>query len=178
MTPLLAVAALLGPPVELGALFDAAALAALPSAREPWSLLRTAEPAVTADRIEAGGLFLGAPALLGVHGASWTDTTWRLGDVDITDPDRGGTPLLTVPAEALESLVLTTALGPAAAAGSGAQVALSMRKPGAAWRGALALHATPSAFAGAGSRDAVAPPIASMASRGASATWSISRLTG
>ena len=70
MILLLALAAALGPPLELGSLFDAAALAALPSGREPWSLLRTAEAVVTADRIESGGLYAGTPARLGVHGAS------------------------------------------------------------------------------------------------------------
>ena len=160
MTPLVAIAVLLGPPVELGAIFDAAALAALPSGREPWSLLRTAEAAVTADRIESGGLFAGTSALIGVHGAPWADTTWRLGAIDVTDPDRGGTPLIAIPAEALESLTLTTALTPVAAAGSGAQVALAVREPAASWRGALALHTTPSGLTGSG--DGVAPPIASM----------------
>ena len=139
MTPLLAIAVLLGPPLEppleLGTMFDAAALAALPSGREPWSLLRTAEAAVTADRIESGGLFLGTPALLGVHGASWADTTWRLGAIDVTDPDRGGTPLIAVPAEALESLTLKTALTSVGASGSGAQVALAVREPDHSWRG-------------------------------------------
>ena len=159
LTPVM-LAVLLGPPVELGSIFDAAALAALPSGREPWSLLRTAEATVSADRIESGGLFLGAPALFGVHGTSWTDTTWRLGAVDITDPDRGGTPLLAVPAEALEALVLTTALSPVAVAGSGAHVAMQPRRPDAQWRGALAVHTTPSALAGSG--EGVAPPIASL----------------
>jgi hypothetical protein len=160
MTPLLAIAVLLGPPVELGTLFDAAALAALPSGREPWSLLRTAEAVVTADRIESGGLFLGAPALFGVHGASWTETTWRLGDIDITDPDRGGTPMITVPVEALQSLTLSSALTPVAGAGSGARVALAVREAEDAWRGALTLHTTPSGLAGSG--EGIAPPIASM----------------
>jgi len=160
MTPLLAIVVLLGPPLELGTLFDAAALAALPSAREPWSLLRTAEAVVTADRIESGGLFLGTPALLGVHGASWADTTWRLGDIDITDPDRGGTPLITVPAEALESLTLSTALTPVVGPGFGPQIALAPRAAEDSWRGALALHTTPSGLAGSG--DGIAPPIASM----------------
>jgi hypothetical protein len=160
MTPLLAIAVLLGPPLELGTVFDAAALAALPSGREPWSLLRTAEAAVTADRIESGGLFLGEPALFGVHGASWTDTTWRLGDIDITDPDRGGTPLIALPVEALAGLTLSTALTPVAAAGSGAQVTLAVREPEDSWRGALALRTTPSGLAGSG--DGIAPSIASL----------------
>jgi len=160
MTPLLAPALLTAASIELGSIFDAAALAALPSGREPWSLLRTAEPTISADRIDAGGLFLGAPALFGVHGTSWTDTTWRLGDVDITDPDRGGTPLIDVPAEALESLTLTTALTPVAVGGSGANVALAVRAPRTSWHGALAVHTTPSGLAGSG--DGVAPPIAAM----------------
>jgi hypothetical protein len=160
MTPFLVLAALLGPPVELGSLFDAAALSGLPSSREPWSLLRTAEPAITADRIESGGLFSGAPALFGVHGTSWTESAWQLDGIDITDPDRGGTPMILVPTEALDAITLTTALTPASGRGSGARVALATRRPGESWRGALALHTTPASLTGSG--DGVAPPIAAL----------------
>lgn len=160
MILLLALAAALGPPIDLGSVFDAVALAALPSGGEPWSLLRTAEAVVTADRIESGGLYAGTPARFGVHGASWTETTWRLGGIDITDPDRGGTPLIAVPAEAIESITLATALTPVGRGGAGPQLALETRQPGDSWRGAVALHATPSSLAGSG--QGVAPPIASL----------------
>jgi hypothetical protein len=160
MTLAAVLALALAPPVELGAVFDADALEALPSGREPWSLLRTAEAAVTADRIEAGGLHLGTPALVSVHGASWTETTWALGGIDLTDPDRGGTPLLALPAEALESVTLKTALAPASVGGPGAHVALAPRAAGEEWHGALALGTTPEALAGSGG--GVAPPIAAM----------------
>ena len=68
--------------------------------------------------------------------------------------------MITVPVEALESLTLATALTPVAAAGSGAQVTLAVRQPEDSWRGALAVHTTPSGLAGSG--DGVAPPIAAM----------------
>ncbi len=162
LTGALALAVLAGPPVQLETVFDAAALAALPSAREPWSLLRTAEAVVTADRIEGGGLWTGAPALVGVHGAPWTETTWRLGAVEVTDPDRGGTPLLFVPAEALAAITLETALLPVDAPAAGPRVTLAPRRPEEAWRGGLSVHTTPSGLAGSG--DGVAPPIASLRS--------------
>ena len=156
----LGVLLLAGPLAGLGSFFDSAALAGLPSGREPWSLLRTGEAAVTADRIESGGLFLGAPALFAVHGGSWTETTWRLGDADVTDPDRGGRPLVVVPAEALAGLTLGTALEPAATGGAGAHVSMAPRRAAEAWKGSLALAVTPSGLNGSG--DGVAPPIATL----------------
>ena len=91
MTPLLALAVLLGPARRAG--LDLRRRRAGRACRRRASRGRCCaprRPSVTADRIESGGLFLGAPALFGVHGASWTDTTWQLGDIDVTDPDRGG----------------------------------------------------------------------------------------
>ncbi len=115
---------------------------------------------MTADRIDSGGLFPGAPALFGVHGSSWTETTWQLDGIDITDPDRGGVPLVVVSAEAIEGVSLATALTPVSRRGSGADVSLRVREGGDAWGGALALHTTPSGLSGSG--DGVAPPIASL----------------
>ena len=140
MTPLLAIAVLLGPPVELG--IASSTPRRWPRCRRDASRGRCSGPRRRrSPRIgsKAAGCSSATPALFGVHGASWTDTTWRLGDIDVTDPDRGGTPLIAVPVEALESLTLATALTPVAAAGSGAQVALAVREPAASWRGALAL---------------------------------------
>jgi len=81
---------------------------------------------------------------VGAHGSSWTQTSFRLDGVDITDPLRTGRPLLDVPLDALRAIDVGN--GVAARAdemGPGAAFALVPRRPRESWQGALRLHATP-----------------------------------
>src|SRR5436190_2490411 len=70
----------------LGAEITVDPLGTLPSSANLFALLDTIVPDVIADRIDAGGTAAGAPSLVGAHGSSWTQTTFRVGDVDITNP--------------------------------------------------------------------------------------------
>ncbi len=142
-----------------GASFGAAPLRELPSGGGLWPLLETVEGSAVTDRIDAGGLYAGTPALLGAHGGSWTDTVYRLGELDATDPDRGGTPLFWPDTAALEGVQMDTALTPADSAGPGPVVVLEPRRPGSAWHGAAEATGAP-----ASSRPAGPPPIARFAS--------------
>src|SRR5256885_9077384 len=78
------------PPVRerppLGASITVSALGALPSSANLFSLLDTVVPDVIADRIDTGGLSAGAAARVGAHGSTWTQTTFPVGDADITSP--------------------------------------------------------------------------------------------
>src|SRR5205823_3818949 len=47
-----------------------------------------------ADRFLAGGLNAAAPPRVGGFLNSWTQTEFRIGDITITDPRAGGTPML------------------------------------------------------------------------------------
>lgn len=120
-----------------GTTFDAAQLRGLPWSGSLWSVLETAEAAAITDRIEGGGLYAGEPALVGVHGSSWTQSSYRFGDLDVTDPDQGGTPLLLPDLGALEAVEVDSALAPVEAGGPGATLTLTPRRPGPRWRGAL-----------------------------------------
>ena len=68
-------------------------LADLPSSDNLPSLLGAVLPELIPDRLDTGGISTGEAARLGAHGSTWTQTQYRLGDVDITDPDGSGTPL-------------------------------------------------------------------------------------
>ncbi len=117
--------------------FDAEALRSLPSGRDPWSLLETIEPFAVVDRIDTGGLWVGRPAHLSAHGGSWTDTSYRLGGLDVTDPRRGGLPLPLVPLSGLESLSFVSAAAPIDLPGNGSTVVLVPRRPGSRWSGSF-----------------------------------------
>ncbi len=85
------------PPVErqpLGNSFAIDPLADLPSGATIFSLLDSAIPEVISDRVDAGSLTPGQPPRLGAHGSSWTQTMFRIGEVDVSDPDASGTPLI------------------------------------------------------------------------------------
>ena len=78
----------------LGTSITVDTLGILPAAGNLLSLIDTAVPDVITDRIDTGGLSAGEAARLGAHGSTWTQTLFMLGDVDITDPNGSGGPLL------------------------------------------------------------------------------------
>ena len=85
------------PPLEpqpLGNYFTVGALADLPSGATIFSLLDTSVPELISDRIDAGSLTAGQAARFGAHGSSWTQTMFRIGDVDISLPRSVGTPFI------------------------------------------------------------------------------------
>jgi hypothetical protein len=145
-------------PYPPGSRFDQELLRDLPSAHDVWSLFETVDATAIRDRMSTGGLYAGEPGLLGIHGASWTQPTWRLGDIDLTDPDRMGVPLLLVDPDWLESIGAATALIPADDAGPGAAVTLVPRRPGTSWHGSLGADVAPSGLQS--SRTGAAPRLA------------------
>jgi len=125
-----------------GTTFGAEALRDLPSSRDAWSLLETAETSSVADRIDGGGLWTGQAARFAAHGGSYAESSFRLGDADVTDPFGSGAPLLRPDLDGLAGLVATTALVPPEDAGSGPRLLLLPPRPGNFWRGTLQGAAT------------------------------------
>jgi hypothetical protein len=122
--------------------FDADFLRDLPSGRDVFSLLETAEPLTIADRIDGGGLFTGEAGRLSARGASWTQTTFLLDGVDITDPLTGGRPLLLPWDEAFTSAGFGIGGARQNVAAPGPLIGLMTRLPGDAWTGILTLDST------------------------------------
>jgi hypothetical protein len=118
---------------SLGPDFDTDLLQGLPMSNGLWSLFETVESTAILDRMEGGGLYVGEAGLMGIRGSSWTQTSWRLGDLDITDPDRTGTPLFFAGPEALDAVEISAGLRPADQRGAGPGISLSVRRPGPVW---------------------------------------------
>src|SRR5438552_16337040 len=78
----------------LGSTITAGALAELPTSENALSLLDGAQADLISDRLDTGGLTTADPARMGAHGSTWTQTRFRLGPADITDPDGAGSPLV------------------------------------------------------------------------------------
>jgi hypothetical protein len=129
------------PRASLGQSFDAELLRDLPAHRL-WSLLEIADATAIVDRIENGGLYTGESQRFAAHGASWTQVSYRLDGLDVTDP-WGGTPLHLPDLQALAGVDLLTGAAPARLGGAGPVVDLALRPPGRAWGGTLAVQALP-----------------------------------
>ena len=129
---------------SLGPEFDGDLLRGLPMSNGLWSVFETIESTAILDRMEGGGLYVGEAGLLGIRGSSWTQASWRLGDLDITDPDRTGTPLFFAGPEALEAVQISAGVRPADEKFAGPGVSLSVRRPGTVWHKTVQASQIPS----------------------------------
>ncbi len=120
-------------------------LGALPGSRTVWSLLETAHPFVISDRIDNGGLWSAEPSLIAGHGSSWSQTTFRLNGLDVTDPGRG-TPLVYPDLDILDAVEVDSASLPAEAGGPGPLIVMVPRRPGDTWTGTAQAFVTPRAL--------------------------------
>jgi TonB-dependent receptor-like protein len=143
----------------LGSSITVDALGELPSSATIFALLDTAIPDVVADRLDTGGLSAGDPARVGAHGSTWTQTLFRVGDVDITDPNGNGTPLLSPGVVEWERVDVSTGIMPVDGPAPGLSVSLVPRRPFDAWRGSFDVFGS-LPFLNAGGSTATPPSIA------------------
>ena len=114
----------------LGAWFTVEPLGGLPLAGSIFPLLSTVAEVIP-DRIDTGGLSAGSPAREGAHGETWTQTTYRVGDADVTNLSGAGTPLLMPGVDVWERVDVTTGMMPIDVGVPGMAVGLTPRRPAA-----------------------------------------------
>lgn len=93
-------------------------------------LVETTIAAVTSDRFDASGTGTGVAPKIGAYDQSWTHTTYRLGDLEITNPLRPGTPLVLPDAASLDSFSITSAPSLAEMSATGTRLDLMPLRPG------------------------------------------------
>jgi hypothetical protein len=142
----------------LGASITVDALGGLPSSANLFSLLDTVIPDVIADRIDTGGVSAGAAARVGAHGSTWTQTIFRVGDADVTDPIGNGAPLLIPGVDQWERVEVATGMMPIDVSAPGMAVSLAPRHPAASWTRSFEFLGSPPAL-DAGSDTATPPAI-------------------
>src|SRR5262245_47964792 len=142
----------------LGASFTVDALGTLPSSASIFPVL-TSIADVIGDRNDTGGISAGSPARVGAHGSTWTQTTYRVGDADITNLSGSGTPLLMPGVDVWERMDVSTGLMPIDVDAPATAVTLTPRRPGAATLRSIELFGSPP-FANAGSATDTPPSIA------------------
>src|SRR5262245_27571699 len=142
----------------LGAEITVGPIGNLPSSDNLFALFDTIVPDIIADRIEAGGTAAAAPSRVGAHGSTWTQTSYRVGDADITDPALIGLPLLMPGVDAWEHVEAATGLMPIDLNAPGMAVTLTPRHSANDWARSVELSVSGPAI-NAGSSTADPPAI-------------------
>jgi hypothetical protein len=109
------------------------ALTDMPASSNLYSLLEMMQADLISDRMDTGGLGMGQPARIGAHGSSWTQTQFRIGDVNITDPTGSGTPLFMPGVLEWGRVDVQTGLMPIDINAPGLAITLTPRRPSATW---------------------------------------------
>lgn len=147
------------PPLPLASTFEAAILADLPSAGNLFSLLETAQAEIISDRF-SGGVNQTDAARLGAFLTSWTQTAFRIDDVDISSAV-DGRPMFVPPVTLWQRVNIWSGTMPADATGPGLLVSLEPMRPSASWRAEAAGSGSGDALVSSGGR--LAAPIAKQA---------------
>jgi hypothetical protein len=117
----------------LGSEIDADTLRDLPLGENLYSLGETIQPEVIADRFSSAGLNVGAPARLGAFLASWSQTSFRIGDVDVSDPTGRGASLLFPEILFWRHVEVSTGMMPDSLSAPGLAFTLEPRRPTSTW---------------------------------------------
>lgn len=117
----------------LEAVLDSPVLADLPTTGSLAALLETTQSTLIADRFSAGGLYPTQPTRIGGFLSSWSQTTFQVGDVDVTDPSGSGTPLFTPDLALWNAIHVTTAHIPTRTNAVGLAVRLVPLEPEIQW---------------------------------------------
>ncbi len=132
------------------------ALEDLPGSSNLYQILETIQGDLISDRMDTGGLGMGQPAKIGAHGSSWTQTQFRLGDINITDPAGNGSPMFMPGVLEWERVDVYTGLMPIDINAPGLAITLTPKRPSKTWmRSVEGFFAPPGLLAG---RSVVIPP--------------------
>jgi hypothetical protein len=123
-----------------GSRFDRARLDSLPSARNVWALLQGQDISSVTDHIDEGGIHTGIPALVGLHGSTWTQNGYRWDGLNVTDPHDPGRPLTYPDYGGLQEFRVASADHAAVTSASGAEFQMATR------RGRRQLHGQAEAY--------------------------------
>ena len=142
----------------------AALWVSLPHGDSAWDLIETVAAFAFTEPMNTGGTLTGVPLLAGSEASSWTQTTFRLGIADITDPSTGGKPLLYPDLSLVGHLQTRGADHELHAGAPGPVLMLVPAAGGTAWSRTAAFALSPSPFQAEGSR--ATAPIARLRSLG------------
>ena len=113
---------------------------ALPSAHNIWSLAENQDMSATAGRIDVGGLWGTIPAYFSARGGTtWTQSSYSLNGMDVTDPYSKGMPLLYPDFYALRATQMLNASPPPDVLSPGGQFNLYTKHADSRFHGGISL---------------------------------------
>jgi hypothetical protein len=112
-------------------------LSDLPVSDNAFALLETVEPTLISDRFSNGGLYSGEPARIGGFLGSWTQTVYRINNIDVTDPTGTGAPLLFPDVLLWRHVMVQTGRMQSDVNAPGLSVTFEPQWPGATWTGSI-----------------------------------------
>jgi len=116
--------------ITLPAVFDRDRLEELPSPLNIWSLLQNQEPSTVTNHVDEGGFQTGLIGLAGAHGNSWSQNSYRLNGLNVTNPYEPGKPLVYPLFGSLEEFRVGAILQSAAERAPGSSFQLRNREGG------------------------------------------------
>jgi hypothetical protein len=113
--------------------WDAEWLARHPGAPDVWSLLESTDSRSVFDRVDGGGLFTGTPARVSIHG-SWTQVSYSIDGVDVSDRLRPGLPLLHPDLGLADEVRVLSSAVPVSERGAGPGIAIRLPTASTDWK--------------------------------------------
>ncbi len=120
---------------QVGSIFPADVIRDLPVGDSVYAILETTQSELISDRFNSAGMNIGGDTRIGGFLGSWSQTLFRVGDVDISDPAGSGSALLYPDSSLWQGVAITTGLMPADTNTPGLAVTLQPRRAGSAWAG-------------------------------------------
>lgn len=118
---------------------DSFQIDSLPSAGNIWSIIENQDLSATTNRIDVGGMWADQPALWSSRGGvSWTQTSYLLNGMDVTDPYWRGMPLFYPDIFSLASYRLSNARHPISCLSPGGELDFILKQGGPQTQGYLA----------------------------------------
>lgn len=112
---------------------DADVLRDLPTSDDIFSILETTQPSLISDRFSGAGLYPGQAARIGGFQSSWSQTLYRIGDINLSDPTGSGAPLLLPDLGLWQHIDVTTGMMPVEINAPGVSVTLAPLRPATKW---------------------------------------------
>ncbi|MFN8061360.1 MAG: hypothetical protein U0Q12_19520 [Vicinamibacterales bacterium] len=126
----------------MGSTLPADTLRDLPIGDSVYAALETMQHEVIADRFNSGGLNVGGDTRLGAFLASWSQTLFRVGDIDVSDPTGAGSALIVPDAVVWQAVHVATGLMRHDESAPGLAVTLDPRRAGTTWRREISASGT------------------------------------
>ena len=154
-------------PAAAQGIYTADLLRDLPAGGNLFALIEAAQPEITTDRFNSGGLNGGAEDKAGAFLASWSQTQYRIGDVPISSPV-DGTPMLFPELAWWNKINVATGLMPSDTSATGLAISLEPMTAANRWTATLEMTASDASLSQAASPDrppAIATAVVKVASR-------------